>query len=93
MKQYDQFYIGGQWVDAVSGRTIEVRNPSTDELIASVPEGGAEDVTRAVDAAAATSRFPLRPGARRKSSGFWAQPMAIWGLPPSPMCGGSISPR
>ena len=26
----DKALIGGQWVSAVSGRTFEVRNPSTD---------------------------------------------------------------
>ncbi|MFN8622231.1 MAG: NAD-dependent succinate-semialdehyde dehydrogenase [Chloroflexota bacterium] len=62
----DKALIGGQWVDAVSGRTIEVRNPSTDELIANVPEGGAADVTRAVDAAeAALPAWRALPGSER----------------------------
>ena len=47
----DGALIGGHWVAAQSGRRIEVRNPSTDELIATVPEGGAADVTAAIDAA------------------------------------------
>ncbi len=47
----DQALIGGEWVPAASGATIEVRNPSTDALIASVPDGGATDVARAIDAA------------------------------------------
>jgi succinate-semialdehyde dehydrogenase/glutarate-semialdehyde dehydrogenase len=47
----DRALIGGEWVAAQSGREIEVRNPSTDVLIATVPECGAADVASAVDAA------------------------------------------
>src|SRR4029453_9291573 len=43
--------VGGEWVDAASGETMEVLNPSTGEVIAEVPRSGAEDVERAVDAA------------------------------------------
>lgn len=43
-------YIDGQWVEG-SGKTIEVLNPATDKPIAQVPDGGAEDVERAVAAA------------------------------------------
>ena len=43
--------IGGEWVDAADGGTMEVLNPSTGETIAEVPRGTAEDVDRAVDAA------------------------------------------
>lgn len=49
----DRALVGGDWVGAASGREIEVRNPSTDALLASVPEGDASDASRAVDAAAA----------------------------------------
>ncbi len=44
--------IGGEWVDAVEGETMEVLNPATGEVIAEVPRGGERDVTRAVEAAA-----------------------------------------
>lgn len=47
----DRALIGGEWVAAQSRQEIEVRNPSNDALIATVPEGGAADVTSAVDAA------------------------------------------
>lgn len=46
-----KMYIGGAWVDAVSGETIDSVNPATDEVLASVPRGRAEDVDRAVIAA------------------------------------------
>ena len=43
--------IGGQWVDAASGRTFPVYNPATGEVIAHVAEGGKQDIDRAVTAA------------------------------------------
>ena len=43
--------IGGQWVEALSGRTFDSVNPSTGKIIAQLAEGGAEDVDRAVAAA------------------------------------------
>ena len=43
--------IGGQWVEALSGRTFDSVNPSTGKVIAQLAEGGAEDVDRAVAAA------------------------------------------
>jgi 1-pyrroline dehydrogenase len=47
-----QQLIGGQWVDAASGETIVVENPASGQVIARVPKSGAEDVDRAVTAAA-----------------------------------------
>ena len=44
-------FVGGEWVDAASGETMEVLNPATGEAIAEVPRGGEEDVERAVAAA------------------------------------------
>jgi len=38
-----QLFIGGQWVDAASGKTFETPNPATGETLARVPEGDAED--------------------------------------------------
>jgi len=43
--------IGGQWVEAAAGRTFQTLNPATGEALASVAEGDAEDVHRAVAAA------------------------------------------
>ena len=43
--------IGGQWVDAASGKTFETINPATGEALARVAEGDQEDVNRAVAAA------------------------------------------
>ncbi|TPQ33980.1 aldehyde dehydrogenase [Cupriavidus pinatubonensis] len=46
--------IGGEWVSSVSGETIDVENPATEELIARVPRSGVEDIDRAVRVARAT---------------------------------------
>src|SRR2546426_12833837 len=44
-------FVGGEWVDAVEGGTMEVVNPATGETIAEVPRGTQADVDRAVEAA------------------------------------------
>src|SRR3954471_13812579 len=44
-------FVGGQWVDAVDGATMDVINPATGEKIAEVPRGTEADVDRAVEAA------------------------------------------
>ena len=51
VKTYQQL-IGGSFVDAASGETQEVVNPANDQVIANVPKSAAEDVDRAVNAAA-----------------------------------------
>lgn len=43
-----QTLIGGQWVNANSGETIDVEDPSTEEIIASIPRCGEEEVNQAV---------------------------------------------
>jgi len=43
--------IGGHWVDAQEGGTLDVRDPATGEIFANVPAGTAADVERAVSAA------------------------------------------
>jgi aldehyde dehydrogenase (NAD+) len=46
-----QCFIEGKWVDSASGKTFKTFNPATEEVIAEVAEGDAEDVDRAVKAA------------------------------------------
>jgi acyl-CoA reductase-like NAD-dependent aldehyde dehydrogenase len=46
-----QLHIGGEWLDAAGGGTLDVLNPATGEVLATTPEGTAEDVDRAVRAA------------------------------------------
>ncbi|UOQ55790.1 aldehyde dehydrogenase family protein [Leucobacter allii] len=45
--------IGGAWVDAADGATVEVRDPATGELVGTSAVAGAADVDRAVIAARA----------------------------------------
>ncbi|MBV9484157.1 MAG: aldehyde dehydrogenase family protein [Acidobacteria bacterium] len=52
MKAY-QMYIDGEWLESRSGKTFPVYDPSTEEVIAQVPDANAEDVDRAVAAARA----------------------------------------
>lgn len=51
-KIQDRCFIAGEFVGADSGATIEVRNPATGELIAKVPDCGAAEAWRAIEAAA-----------------------------------------
>jgi aldehyde dehydrogenase (NAD+) len=48
----DAQLIGGEWVPALSGETIDVIDPATGETLARVPRGTAGDVDAAVRAAA-----------------------------------------
>jgi succinate-semialdehyde dehydrogenase len=47
-----QQYINGQWVNASNGNTWDVVNPATEEKIATVPFGNADDARQALEAAA-----------------------------------------
>jgi succinate-semialdehyde dehydrogenase / glutarate-semialdehyde dehydrogenase len=46
-----QAYINGHWVTSKSGRTFDVVNPSTSQVLAQVPELGEEEVIEAIEAA------------------------------------------
>lgn len=48
--KYD-LYIGGQWVPASDGATLEAHNPATGEKLALIAEATAQDVDKAVQAA------------------------------------------
>jgi aldehyde dehydrogenase (NAD+) len=49
--QRDKLFVGGEWIDPAGDGTIEVVNPSTEEVIGTIPEGTPEDVDRAAAAA------------------------------------------
>jgi aldehyde dehydrogenase (NAD+) len=53
MEVRDKLYIGGAWVPSSGKGTIEVFDSNTEEVIGSIPEGTAQDVDKAVAAAAA----------------------------------------
>ena len=51
LAQPRKLLIDGSWVSALSGKTFEVRDPSSDRIIGHCAEGDASDVNRAVEAA------------------------------------------
>ncbi len=53
MEVRDKLYIDGAWVPSTGKGTIEVFDSNTEEVIGTIPEGTAEDVDKAVAAAAA----------------------------------------
>jgi phenylacetaldehyde dehydrogenase len=53
--------IGGDWVSAISGRTLPVYDPADGRMIVEVPDGDAADVDRAVAAARAASAYFAEP--------------------------------
>jgi len=50
----DRLFIGGEWVESTSGRSIDVHDPATGLVIKTIADASVEDGTAAVDAAAAT---------------------------------------
>lgn len=56
-----KFYIGGQWVDPITPRLIEIRNPADDTICGHVAAGSAADVDRAVTAARAALARGILP--------------------------------
>ena len=53
-----RMFIGGEWVEALSGRVLETRNPATGQLLATIPRSEAADIDRAVAAARAAFEGP-----------------------------------
>lgn len=63
MIERNKIYIDGEWVPSSGREVLTVINPATEETVATVPRGTAEDVDRAVQAAVrafpAWSRTPV----------------------------------
>jgi aldehyde dehydrogenase (NAD+) len=53
MANYDKLYIGGAWAASTSSETIDVIDSVTEEVMATIPSGTADDVDAAVSAAKA----------------------------------------
>ncbi|MDE2137718.1 MAG: aldehyde dehydrogenase family protein, partial [Gammaproteobacteria bacterium] len=45
-------FVAGKWLDATSGATLQVHNPATREPLGTVPDMGAAETRRAIEAAA-----------------------------------------
>jgi betaine-aldehyde dehydrogenase len=61
-------HVGGAWVPAASGAVLESIDPSTEEVLGTVPDGGAEDVEAAVEAASAAAPAWRDLGWRRRAA-------------------------
>jgi aldehyde dehydrogenase (NAD+) len=59
IRDYDRLFIGGDWVAPEGTDTIAVISPSTEEVIARVPDGTEADIDKAV--AAARTAFDRGP--------------------------------
>ena len=46
-----QAYVGGEWSDAQSGKTFDVKNPARGDVIAQVPDLSRAEIAAAIDAA------------------------------------------
>ena len=51
VRSQHKLLIDGEWVEAASGETFETINPATEEVLAEVAHGQAEDIDKAVKAA------------------------------------------
>lgn len=60
-------FINEEWVDAASGKTFDVYDPATLNKIATLPEMGAEDTNKAVEAAYAAFKSYKKTTARQRA--------------------------
>ncbi|MCH9050048.1 MAG: NAD-dependent succinate-semialdehyde dehydrogenase [Proteobacteria bacterium] len=68
-----QCYIDGAWVNAASGETIEVNNPSDDTIVGTMPKMSREETAGAIEAANAAY-----PGWRAKTAKERAAILRKW---------------
>jgi succinate-semialdehyde dehydrogenase / glutarate-semialdehyde dehydrogenase len=68
-----QAYIGGRWCEADNGTSFQVTNPATGEVLGQVPDMGAAETRRAIEAAKAAW-----PGWRRKTAKERANLLRKW---------------
>lgn len=47
----EKAYINGEWAPSKSGKTFQVKNPATGDVIGTCPESNTDDLTAAIDAA------------------------------------------
>jgi aldehyde dehydrogenase (NAD+) len=56
VREHKKIYVGGAWIESAATEFIEVVDPATEDVVATVPRGGAQDVELA--ARAAHDAFP-----------------------------------
>ena len=59
--------IDGEWTEAASGARFDVINPATEEVIASVANGGPEDARRAIETAGRVQKEWAKTAPRERS--------------------------
>jgi succinate-semialdehyde dehydrogenase/glutarate-semialdehyde dehydrogenase len=64
----EQCYIDGAWHDADGKATIEVTDPSSGEVIGTVPKMGADETRRAIEAASAAFKSWRRTTAKERAA-------------------------
>ena len=62
-----QLFIGGEWVDGAGGKTLDVIDPSTGEVLTSVADASPADGQRALDAAVAAQAEFAKMAPRKRS--------------------------
>ena len=62
-----QCYINGAWRDALSGETIEVTNPATNEVLGTTPKMGASETRESIEAAASAFESWKKTTAKERS--------------------------
>ncbi|MFJ4027530.1 NAD-dependent succinate-semialdehyde dehydrogenase [Paenarthrobacter sp. NPDC089989] len=60
-------FIDGEWVEAASGARFDVVNPATEEVIATVADGGPEDAQRAIETAGRVQKEWAKTSPRERS--------------------------
>jgi len=68
-----QCYIDGTWCNADSGKTVDVNNPATNDVLGTIPNLGADETRRAIEAANAAW-----PGWRKKTAKERANILRKW---------------
>ncbi|MGA9175202.1 MAG: NAD-dependent succinate-semialdehyde dehydrogenase [Thermoactinomyces sp.] len=71
---YYRMWIGGQWVESVTGETVPVINPANGEMVGIVPKGGRKETAQAVEAA--EQAFPVWTGLTAAERGSYLKKWA-----------------
>jgi hypothetical protein len=75
MREHLDFYIDGQWVKPAVPKTLDVINPTTEEVVGRISLGSAADVDRAV--AAARKAFETFSRTKAKSIDAYLPPFQL----------------
>lgn len=76
MKNY-KMYIDGDWVNASSKDTINVLNPSNEEVVGTIQRGGEHEAKRALEAAEKAQKLWKKIPARKRADYLYAFANAI----------------